>query len=59
MKPCEEVQITPKRKWQGLTDKGIEKVYETTNAQTLRPQDRLVVLYFARAIEAKLREKNT
>ena len=58
MKPCEEVQITPKRKWQGLTDKGIEKVYETTNAQTLRPEDRLVIFNFARAIEAACREKN-
>jgi hypothetical protein len=45
--------------WQGLTDEDIEKVYETTNAQTLRPQDRLVIFNFARAIEAKLKEKNT
>ena len=44
--------------WQGLTDKGIEKVYETTNAQTLRPEDRLVIFNFARAIEAACREKN-
>ena len=58
MKPCEEVQITPKPKWVSLTDKDIEKVYETTNAQTLRPEDRLVIFNFARAIEAACREKN-
>jgi uncharacterized coiled-coil protein SlyX len=47
-----------KREWVGLTDKNIEEVYEITNQQPLRPQDRHMVLVFAQAVEAKLKEKN-
>jgi len=50
----------PKRQWVGLTDEEIEQGYETTgHYQTLRPQDRFAVFALARAIEAKLKEKNT
>lgn len=49
----------PKREWQGLTDEDLVKCYEKTgHYQTLRPQDSFAVLSFARAIIAKLREKN-
>ena len=42
-----------------MTDEEIEKCYETTgHYQTLRPQDRFAVFALARAIEAKLKEKN-
>jgi hypothetical protein len=44
--------------WVGLTDKNIEEVYEITSQQTLRPQDRHMVLAFAQAVEAKLKDKN-
>ena len=48
------------RTWVGLTDEQIETCYETTgHYQTLRPQDRFTVFALARAIEAKLKEKNT
>jgi hypothetical protein len=48
----------PQRK--PLTDEEIEKCYETTgHYQTLRPQDRFAVFALARALEAKLKEKNT
>jgi hypothetical protein len=47
------------RQWVGLTDEEIERSYETAgHYQTLRPQDRFAVFALARAIEAKLKEKN-
>ena len=50
----------PLKPWVGLSDEEIEKGYETTgHYQTLRPQDRFAVFALARAIEAKLKEKNT
>jgi hypothetical protein len=50
----------PQRTWVGLTDEEIEQGYETTgHYQTLRPQDRFAVYALSRAIEAKLKEKNT
>ncbi len=50
----------PKRTWVGLTDEEIAQGYETTgHYQTLRPQDKFAVYALARAIEAKLKEKNT
>jgi hypothetical protein len=50
----------PQRTWVGLTDKEIAQGYETTgHYQTLRPQDKFAVYALARAIEAKLKEKNT
>jgi hypothetical protein len=50
----------PQRTWVGLTDKEIAQGYETTgHYQTLRPQDKFAVYALARAIEAKLREKNS
>lgn len=48
---------TPQR--QPLTDEDIKAVYEDASGQSLRPQDYRIVLQFARAIEAKLNEKNT
>ena len=48
------------RTWVGLTDEEIQQGYETTgHYQTLRPQDRFAVFALAKAIEAKLKEKNT
>ena len=49
----------PQRTWVGLTDEDIQQSYETTgHYQTLRPQDRFAVFALARAIEAKLKQKN-
>jgi hypothetical protein len=49
-----ELHAPPQRKWQGLTDEEIKKLHHVidwTNAHTY--------VNFARAIEAKLKEKNT
>ncbi len=47
------------RTWVGLTDEEIAQGYETTgHYQTLRPQDKFAVYALARAIEAKLKQKN-
>lgn len=43
----------PKREWQGLTDEEIAVI--SVECGLVTPSD----LYFARAIEAKLKEKNT
>jgi len=48
----------PKREWVGLTEKAAELVYEDVSGQSLRPQDYRLVLQFAVAIEAKLKELN-
>ncbi len=49
----------PSKPWVSLTDDERVKCYETTgHYQTLRPQDSFAVLSLARAIEAKLKEKN-
>jgi len=54
------VNAMAKRTWVGLTDEEIEQGYETTgHYQTLRPQDRFAVYALAKALEAKLKEKNT
>jgi len=51
---------TQKKEWVGLTDEEIRQSYETTgHYQTLRPQDSFAVYALARAVEAKLKEKNT
>jgi hypothetical protein len=51
---------TPQREWVGLTDDEIQQSYETSgHYQTLRPQDSFAVYALARAIEAKLKEKNS
>jgi len=47
-----------KREWVGLTEKDAELVYEDVSGQSLRPQDYRLVLQFAVAIEAKLKELN-
>jgi len=53
------VNAMAKRPWVGLTDEEIEQGYETTgHYQTLRPQDRFAVYALAKALEAKLKEKN-
>jgi len=50
----------PQREWVKLTDDEIQQSYETTgHYQTLRPQDSFAVYALARAIETKLKEKNT
>jgi hypothetical protein len=50
----------PQRTWVGLTDEEIEQSYETTgHYQKLRLQDKFAVYALAKAIEAKLKEKNT
>jgi hypothetical protein len=55
-----EYTAPPQRTWVGLTDEEIAQGYETTgHYQTLRPQDKFAVYALARAIEAKLKEKNT
>jgi len=49
-----------KREWVNLTDEEIEQAYETTgHYQKLRPQDKFAVYALAKAIAAKLKEKNT
>ena len=53
---AEEQQSRDKR--QPLTEKEIEAVYENASGQELRPQDYRIVLQFARAIEAALKERN-
>jgi hypothetical protein len=56
MKDAEKSQRT----WVGLTDEEIEQSYETTgHYQKLRLQDKFAVYALAKAIEAKLKEKNT
>ena len=47
-----------KRTWVGLTDKDSELVYEDVSGQSLRPQDFRLVLQFAVALDAKLKELN-
>jgi hypothetical protein len=48
-----------KREWVGLTVEEIEQAYETTgHYQRLRSQDKFAVYALAKAIEAKLKEKN-
>jgi hypothetical protein len=42
----------------GLTDEEINTLYATATNQELRPQDKILAFAFARAIEAKLKEKN-
>jgi|694.fasta_scaffold106783_3 hypothetical protein len=55
----DDIQIY-QRPWVNLTDEEIDQGYETTgHYQTLRPQDKFAVYALARAIEAKLKEKNT
>ena len=49
----------PQHTWVDLTDDDIEHAYETTgHYQKLRPQDKFAVYALARAIAAKLKEKN-
>jgi hypothetical protein len=48
------------RTWVDLTDDDIITAYETSgHKQAIRPQDVFAVASLARAIEAKLKEKNT
>ena len=58
----ESLQVaTPpaQRTWVGLTDDDIIAAYETSgHKQAIRPQDVFAVAALARAIEAKLKEKN-
>ena len=53
--PAEIHTCTPKREWQGLTDEEILEEYR----QSYGDDGNLTDVYFARAIEAKLKEKNT
>jgi hypothetical protein len=49
----------PRKEWISLTEKAAELVYEDVSGQSLRPQDYRLVLQFAVAIDAKLKELNT
>ncbi len=51
--------IPPQRPWQGLTDEEISKAYNEVLSQPMREQDKPVVFNVCRAIEAKLKEKNS
>jgi hypothetical protein len=52
--------LYPKREFVGLTDEEIITAYQTSgHKQSIRPQDVFAVASLARAIEAKLKEKNT
>ena len=53
--PAEIHTCTPQREWQGLTDEEILEEYR----QAYGDDGDLTDVYFARAIEAKLKEKNT
>ena len=56
---AKEELIQPKREWVDLTDEEIIAAYETSGyKQSIRPQDVFAVASLARAIEAKLKEKN-
>ena len=58
---CRPLYAHPlQRTWVGLTDEEIEQSYETTgHYQKLRLQDKFAVYALAKAIEAKLKERNT
>lgn len=59
LKVRDELAEFQQRTWVGLTDKEIQQGYETTgHYQTLRLQDKFAVFALARAIEAKLKQKN-
>ena len=49
MKPCEEVQITPMREWQGLTDEEIETLIHRFDGDPHTLLDE---------VNARLKEKN-
>jgi hypothetical protein len=54
------VNAMSQRTWVGLTDEEIITAYETSgHKQAIRPQDVFAVAALARAVEAKLKEKNT
>ena len=53
--PAEIHTCSPQREWQGLTDEEILEEYR----QSYGDDGNLTDVYFARAIEAKLKEKNT
>lgn len=52
-----ELQEPPQRQWVGLTDGEIFECENNTPDEVI--SDREYCIYFARAIEAKLKEKNT
>ena len=47
----DQLAASPKREWQGLTD---EEIWDTPNYEETSK-----MYWFARAVEAKLKEKNT
>jgi len=53
-----DATMEKKYEWVKLTDGEIHTAYVEAANQTLRPQDERIALAFARAIEAKLEEKN-
>jgi len=53
---CDECKARQQRPWVGLTEEEIRDCYKATYAVF---QGRLLEVTFARAIEAKLKEKNT
>jgi len=54
--PEKWLHTPPQREWQGLTDEEIEKLVYDIRSQTTGV---VATAYVARAIEAKLKEKNT
>jgi hypothetical protein len=56
--PCPHT-TPPQRTWVGLTDEEVITAFETNGHKvTIRPQDVFAVASLARAVEAKLKEKN-
>jgi hypothetical protein len=49
----------PKREWADLTEWQIAKVLQQCQDEMTRPPSEAFAFKFARAIEAKLKEKNT
>ena len=55
--PDDTLLYTHPKQWQGLSDEDIDEIWGDSSKQGISGVDWLV--RFARAIEAKLREKNT
>ena len=55
----ENGNYSPKHQWQGLTDKEIQKILSKISDDMYPWKDGMLGHLIARAIEAKLKEKNT
>ena len=56
---CDWNLTPPKKEWVGLTDEEVHQAYKDVLSQPIREQDKAVVFNVCRAIEAKLKEKNS